>query len=231
MWKQQLQKFVSRNHSEILMWILIAEMMASPLADGHPRIGGVLAVLVLLTVLAGAKDASERKIIRFVVLPIACLWLAARFLQALCGPLHVYAHMAPVFGLALSVSILSVLLERFQSTPCVLRKTIAEAFISYLVIAIAFSQLYWILSRIFSNPFTQPIAETQSGTFLYFSMIALTSVGYGGIAPLNPYVRMVASFESAAGIFYIAVVVARLVSSYHPTPAGENRELAGTQAN
>ena len=54
----------------------------------------------------------------------------------------------------------------------------------------------------------------KSGTLLYFSMITLSSVGYGGIVPVNPYVRLTAALESMIGIFYIAVVVARLVSSY-----------------
>jgi len=70
------------------------------------------------------------------------------------------------------------------------------------------------LNRFVAHAFNQVILSTQSGTFLYFSMVTLTSVGYGGIAPLNPYVRMVAAFESMSGIFFVAVVIARLVSSY-----------------
>jgi Ion channel len=58
--------------------------------------------------------------------------------------------------------------------------------------------------------------QSQSSTLLYFSMITLSSVGYGGIVPVNPYVRFTAALESMIGIFYIAVVVARLVSSYRP---------------
>jgi voltage-gated potassium channel len=76
--------------------------------------------------------------------------------------------------------------------------------------------VYWILNRFVDHAFNQTILLTQSGTLLYFSMVTLTSVGYGGIAPLNPYVRMVAAFESMSGIFFVAVVVARLVSSYMP---------------
>jgi hypothetical protein len=49
-------------------------------------------------------------------------------------------------------------------------------------------------------------------------MITLTSVGYGRIVPVNPYVRLVAAFESMIGIFFVAVVVARLVSSYYHRP-------------
>ena len=59
-------------------------------------------------------------------------------------------------------------------------------------------------------------------------MITLSSVGYGGILPINPYVRMVAALESVAGIFYVAVVVARIVSSHRPNSvaSGHHSDLA-----
>jgi hypothetical protein len=93
---------------------------------------------------------------------------------------------------------------------------IAEAFISYLIIAISFSQLYWILNGLVVNSFNQRVTAAQSAEFLYFSMITLTSMGYGGIVPVNPFVRIVAALESMTGIFYVAIVVARLVSAYRP---------------
>jgi hypothetical protein len=37
---------------------------------------------------------------------------------------------------------------------------------------------------------------------------------------------MIAALESMSGIFFVAVVVARLVSSYGPRPAQEDRALA-----
>jgi hypothetical protein len=162
---------------------------------------------------------ASRKIVRLAVLPITGVWLIARILEAFGDRTHWYTNLAPIAGLALSISILWAIFERFNSVPRLPRNAISEAFICYLVIAIAFSQLYWILGRFVANPFNQAIPESQSGTLLYFSMITLSSVGYGGIVPLNPYVRVVAALESMAGIFYVAVVVARLVSSYRPTPS------------
>ena len=56
-------------------------------------------------------------------------------------------------------------------------------------------------------------------------MITLSSVGYGGIVPVNPYLRLICALESMAGIFYVAVVVARLVSSYRQ-PAGTHDQAS-----
>jgi voltage-gated potassium channel len=214
--RHPLTRFILRHRSELLMWALIGQMIASPAADYHPLIGAGLAVLVLVFLLAGLTYMGSRKILLRLVLPITAFWLVARLIEAFVSRTHWYANLAPIFGLMLSCSILWAIFERFNSSPQIPRNAIAEAFINYLIIAIAFSQLYWILSRFVPNPFNQPIPETHNGTLLYFSMVTLSGVGYGGIAPLNPYIRIVAALETMAGIFYIAVVVARLVSAYRP---------------
>lgn len=209
------------------MWALIAQIIASPAADYHPLVGGMLALFVLLFLLVGTTYMGSKRIVRLAVLPISGIWLIARLLEAFGNRMHWYTNLAPIAGFALSVSFLWAIFERFNSVPRIPRNAIAEAFISYLVLTIAFSQLYWILSRFVPNPFNQPIPESQNGTYLYFSMVTISGVGYGGIAPLNPYIRIVAAFETMAGIFYVAVVVARLVSSYRPTPVGAHN-LAGS---
>ena len=47
--------------------------------------------------------------------------------------------------------------------------------------ATAFAQLYWILNQVMDKPFNQVIPSYEISTFLYFSLVTLTSVGYGGI--------------------------------------------------
>jgi hypothetical protein len=208
--------FLKKYRSELLMCALIAQILASPLADKSPYFGGALALCLLVFLAVGVSYMANKRIVRLVVIPFAAIWLIARALEAFGDSRHLYAHLAPVAGLGLSCAILWAIFDRFGSVPRVTSSVISEAFISYLVVAIAFSQVYWILNRTLDNPFNQIIPPSQSSTLLYFSMITLSSVGYGGIVPVNPYVRFTAALESMIGIFYIAVVVARLVSSYRP---------------
>jgi voltage-gated potassium channel len=151
-----------------------------------------------------------------VVVPLGVVWVITRFLDAFGDPTRAYAHLSPLAGLALSLAVVWGLLRRFGSIAKVTRSVISEAIISYLFIAIAFSQLYWVLDHFVPNAFNQPIAYGQSSTFLYFSMITLSGVAYGGILPVNSYIRLVAAFENVTGMFYLAVVIARLVASYRP---------------
>jgi voltage-gated potassium channel len=216
--------FLVRHRSELLLCLLIADIIASPAADYHPLAGAGLALVIVVGLLAASSYMARERTVRMVAWPIVGVWFVARALEAFGDAGRWYTHLAPIAGLALSVSILWAIFERFNSVPRIPTNAIAEAFISYLIIAIAFSQLYWILSRFVANPFNQIIPENHSGTLLYFSMITLSSVGYGGIIPINPYVRLIAALESMIGIFYIAVVVARLVSAYRPIPVSADHD-------
>jgi hypothetical protein len=215
-----------RHGIKIVMWALIAEMLACPLADTHPRAGALIGFGVLMMVFAGSRYFANRTLIREVVFPIAATWVIARLIEAFGNPYEAYANLSPVAGLVFSCSILWAIFDHFRSDFRNPRNAITEAFISYLIIATAYSQLYWILNRFMDHAFNQVIPSTQSATFLYFSMISLTSVGYGGIVPLNPYVRLVAATETMAGIFFVAVVVARLVASYRPTVERQRHSAA-----
>jgi len=219
-------RFFSRHRTEILMWALIVEMLASPLADTHPRAGVLLGLAVLSIVISGIGSMANATIVRRIVLPVAAVWMITRIIEAFGDRSKPYANLSPVVGLVFSCSILWAIFGHFRSRSRSPRSAIAEGFISYLVIATAFSQVYWILNRFVDHAFNQVIPCTQSGTFLYFSMVTLTSVGYGGIVPINPYVRNIAALESMSGIFFIAVVVARLVSSHGPRPAERTRFLS-----
>jgi hypothetical protein len=213
--------FFTRYRIEILMWALVAEMVASPLADTHPRGGALFGFAVLLMVLSGIGYIANRTIVHRIVLPVAAIWMITRIIEAFADRSQPDANLSPVVGLVFSCSVLWAIFDHFHSRSRNLPSPIAEAFISYLMIATAFSQVYWILNRFVDHAFNQVIPSTQSGTFLYFSMVTLTSVGYGGIVPVNPYVRNVAALESMAGIFFVAVVVARLVSSYTSRPVAQ----------
>jgi hypothetical protein len=49
---------------------------------------------------------------------------------------------------------------------------------------------------------------------MYFSLITLTTIGYGDIIPVGRWVMVLVNFEAMAGAIYLTVIVARLVSLY-----------------
>lgn len=64
-------------------------------------------------------------------------------------------------------------------------------------------------------------SDTDYATYVYYSLVSLTTVGYGDIYPDGMAARMLSVLLSAIGILYPAVVIARLVSN----------NLAGQKSN
>lgn len=58
------------------------------------------------------------------------------------------------------------------------------------------------------------VVTDRSTDLLYFSLITLSTVGYGDIVPVHPEVRMLAALEGIVGVLYIAITVAILISAY-----------------
>lgn len=94
--------------------------------------------------------------------------------------------------------------------------------LGYLLIAFLFAFIFTfaslynpdILTYTYSTPdllTRTPDAYWDFSDTLYFSLVTLTSLGYGDISPLLAHARMFAALEAVVGQMYLAVFVARLV--------------------
>jgi hypothetical protein len=61
------------------------------------------------------------------------------------------------------------------------------------------------------------------GSFLYYSFITLTTVGYGDIVPLTSPARSLAAMEALMGQLYLAITIARLVGVHASQSRGRDK--------
>jgi hypothetical protein len=66
-------------------------------------------------------------------------------------------------------------------------------------------------------------------TGLYFSFITLSTVGYGDIVPVSSVARMLAIVEAMFGMFYMTLLIARLVSLYSSKSSPEAVNVEKTE--
>jgi hypothetical protein len=84
----------------------------------------------------------------------------------------------------------------------------------YLILGLVWAFAYLMVAEIFQTSFgVLTYAEWQKnlGDAVYFSMVTLTTLGYGDITPKQPVVRFMAFMEAVTGVFYTTVLVASLI--------------------
>ena len=98
---------------------------------------------------------------------------------------------------------------------------IFAAIVAYMLAGLAFADVYEIVIALAPESFVLP--ATTSGAnqlerveiqLVYFSFVTLATLGYGDITPRLPLAQMLAVLEAIFGQFYVAVVIAWLVSGY-----------------
>lgn len=87
----------------------------------------------------------------------------------------------------------------------------------YLLLGVMWSIAYSVLE--FSQPgsfkgLTELASTAWNPDWIYFSFVTITTLGYGDITPLTQTARSLTFSEAIVGQFYIAVLVAGLVSAY-----------------
>jgi hypothetical protein len=111
------------------------------------------------------------------------------------------------------------LLRFIVYAPRVDAEVLCAAVAGFLLSGLAWSLAYNLLDRLDPNSFVFNLSsksgDSMNGfTSLYFSFITLSTVGYGDIVPASEVARMLAMVEAMFGMFYMAMLIARLVSLY-----------------
>lgn len=84
----------------------------------------------------------------------------------------------------------------------------------FTVIAWAFAHLFVVVQAIYPESFIAYEHAKDPRTWsdlLFLSFTTLSSTGLSDIMPVKPHARSVVMFEQVAGVFYLAMVVTRLI--------------------
>ena len=87
----------------------------------------------------------------------------------------------------------------------------------YLLLGVIWSIAYTVLEFLQPGSFkglTELVSSAWNVDWIYFSFVTITTLGYGDITPLTQTARSLTVAEAIVGQFYIAVLVAGLVSAY-----------------
>lgn len=215
-----------RKHSVALFLAAMVTLLVT--LPFYSRIAGgdileSLAITFVLLAAVPAVGAHRRSLILAILLVIPAL--IARWLN------HTHPEQMPpaVFlcgGLVFMTFVAVNLLEFIARAPRVNSEVLCAGIAVYLLMGLIWSLAYTLVASLDSTAFVIPASPVPGAeapamrgeTAIYYSFVTLNTVGYGDIVPVSGFARILAVLESTAGLFYMALLVARLVSLYNAQP-------------
>jgi hypothetical protein len=207
----------------VLLVSLVAFIGLYPLLLGE-IVGRLAGGIILATIfVTGAVTASQSKIHRNISIAMAFVALG---LQAAWLSTHdktVETVFIAVFG-AFCLYTALVILRRVLAPGPVFADTVHSALSVYILLALFWTAAFALVEIVSPGSFSlgpttvgEPVQQTSAyliADMLHLSIATLTSTGYGDITPVAPFARSLSQLEQLVGVFYIAVLISRLIGLY-----------------
>jgi len=174
--------------------------------------------LVVLALAIFAIQRSRRQLA--IMIALAAPTLAGQGVYLATGSvpaMRVAAVSLLAFDLFTIVKILLYVLRGGEVTA----DKIHGAICAYLLLSLMWATAYVLVESLQPGSFAATMVYDPGGrldfyALLYFSIVTLTTAGYGDIVPVTTYARSLANLEQLVGVFYVAILIARLAGLYPP---------------
>jgi hypothetical protein len=217
---ERLSALVGSQYGALLLMLVVYLVLFSFL-DEHPAIRWFLDVSILALIGSALHAISGRRWLRGFVIAVG---LSAMLLGAVSRELAIDAAFpfgtlakALLFG-GIIVIIFRDVLNRRQ----VDMDAVFGACCVYLLMGLVWESVYtwveWRIPNSFALPAGTPVAggghgaATIQSEMLYFSLITMTTIGYGDIVPKSPPARILSALQGLVAQLYLAIMIARMVS-------------------
>jgi hypothetical protein len=207
----------------VLLLSLLAFVGLHPLMLGGTAarlVGGTILVMILVAgTMAASRSTTQRAI--SAVLAVSAFGLHS---VSLMSRNTVVEAIAMVVFSAFCLYTALVMLRRVLSFGRLYADRVHAALSVYILLAMFWAAGYALIELVSPGAFSFPSGSVETleprrtihllpHTF-HLSVATLTSTGYGDITPIAPFARSLAQLEQLTGIFYIAVLISRLVGLY-----------------
>ncbi len=206
---------IQASKSIELLAALVLLLVAVSFVDMETIYGLVVAVLFAAVFLTAVRVMTGELQLRMIAYGLAAVWLALSSLSVVTQSDALRVTTGLLF-VAFGFLCIGVILRRIITAKKVDTEVVFYSVSVYLLVALAWAVSYEVIYVLWPDSFR--IAESGSALtlshFVYFSLTTITTLGYGDITPAAVPVGVWSTLQAATGVFYIAILVARLVSMY-----------------
>jgi hypothetical protein len=212
-WERMLRFWEADRGLSILLPLLVIIVFVLPVLltpDSTGRLVADLAFSALLV--AGAFTAAASRGVRFAVVAFTAAALLVRWAAAV-SPSHALAIGREASTLTLLLLFAMVVAARSYRPGPVTHHRIQGAIAVLLLLGLVWANAYELLYLIHPDAYSGAVGNAPGfQTWIYYSFVTLTTMGYGDITPVHPVARSLAISEALSGQLYIAVTLARLMA-------------------
>jgi voltage-gated potassium channel Kch len=185
-------------------FFLFALPVIPALPNYLPRI--LLSLLILFSLVA--LDKLNTGLLIFAGLAIFIGWIS-----------HIYTYVFLEYLTEFSTNvflfwIVGIGIQRMMRLKEVFLSNLFEAINGFLLLAIAFTSLTVVLQKHFPLSYVSDHPVLGGQDLIYYTIVTLTTTGYGDILPNTPAAKDLAAIMAISGQFYVAVIMAIMVGKY-----------------
>lgn len=195
-----------------LLVLLLANFLLLEIVD-DPRwgaAGSTLLAAIALVVAISDPDAGERVSRRHVASVVACVAVAPVVLFVSSSELVGLTYLLPVALLVTAT--LPVTLSRVIRHRRVTSETVLGALCSYVLLGFLFAFAYLAVNDLRGDGFFAQPGPHEQSEYVYFSFVALTTLGFGDLSPSVGLPQALTVLEALLGQVFLVTLVARLVT-------------------
>jgi hypothetical protein len=208
--RRDVVRFVD-SYASLLLLLLANFFLLEVVEDVRwGAVGSTILSGLALLVAISDPAAGHRITRRHWLLVAACVALAPIVLLVNASSLVGLTYLLPVALLVTAT--LPVTIRRVLRHRRVTSETVLGALCAYVLIGLLFAFVYLAVDDFRDAPFFAQHGEHSQGEFLYFSFVALTTLGFGDLSPSVGLPQALTVIEALFGSIFLVTLVARLVT-------------------
>ncbi|BCG62371.1 MAG: voltage-gated potassium channel [Methyloprofundus sp.] len=206
--------FQKNNRFLVLVISLVLFFTCYPITENSTAAKLVMNLFFMLIVLSAVYAISDNLKPLLINFSLALLIIALRWI-------HYFYEVEVWVILELCTNILfwaytSVYILKFILKHSIISSELIFAGIAvYFILGLAWASIYQLIEISHPHSFLIATLKTDSQNLSfhmwYFSMVTLTTLGYGDISPVTMSARVFVVLEAILGQFYLAILIASLV--------------------
>jgi len=214
--RDTIQSLAVGNKIAFILFSILLINIAYPISE----LGTVAALLFIgfYLVLTGSAIylvSSNRRLLTIVIVLTVMIALTGG-ITVTSGFTLIWAQLSWNASLFMQLVLVITLLVLFIiESETVTREVLFAAIAIYFLIAALFTVLYGVIESLAPGSFAASSgAEITWQRLNYFSMVTISTLGYGDIVPTTSVAQSLSVLEASIGTLYIAILIGRFVSLY-----------------